>query len=85
MRVRFFIFKGECLPEEIDDFIDEWHDGDFEEELHEFLGMSWKEYSLWVSNPDVLPYIIKARMENSNVEDILREEVSKNRLPARID
>jgi hypothetical protein len=48
MRASFFIFNGECLPEDIDDFIDEWHDGDFEEELHEFLGMSWKEYSLVV-------------------------------------
>jgi len=48
MRASFFISKGECILEDIDDFIDEWHDGDFEEELHEFLGMSWKEYSLVV-------------------------------------
>ena len=64
MRASFFISKSEFLLEDIDDFIDKWHDGDFEEELHEFLGMSWKEYSLWLSNPYILPYIVKARMEN---------------------
>lgn len=53
--------RGEVLPEEIDGFIDKWHDGGSGEELHEFLGMSWEEYSLWVADADVLPSIIKQK------------------------
>ena len=41
---RYFIdlcSNGEVLMDEIDDFIDEWHESAREIELHEFLGMSW--------------------------------------------
>ena len=65
---------GQYHIEDIDDFIDEWHEGEGDEDLHEFLGMSWEEYDLWVSNPYVLPYIIKARKENKRIQDVLQEK-----------
>ena len=65
---------GQHHIEDIDDFIDEWHEGEGDEDLHEFLGMSWEEYALWVSNPYVLPYIIKARKENKRIQDVLQEK-----------
>jgi hypothetical protein len=40
--------------EDIYDWIDEWHEGDSGEELHEFLGLTWPEYSAWVER-DQLP------------------------------
>lgn len=63
--------SGECLLEDIHDFIDEWHDGDYPNELHEFLGMSWDEYSRWVSNSYILPYIVKARRDGVDFKTVL--------------
>ena len=34
--------------EVIDDLIDEWHEGDSELPLHEFLGWTEEEYKAWV-------------------------------------
>ncbi len=52
--------RGEVLPDDIDDCIDDWHDHDYAMELHEFLGMSWEEYRRWVANPNTLFQIIEA-------------------------
>jgi len=38
--------------EEIDDKIDEWHNGNTGVELHEYLGMTLEEYALFVTDPD---------------------------------
>jgi hypothetical protein len=45
---------GRIPEEDIHDWIDRWHDGDHPEELHEFLGLTWPEYSAWVER-DELP------------------------------
>jgi hypothetical protein len=34
----------------IDELIDEWHAGDSPLPLHEYLGMTWEEYKLWLSD-----------------------------------
>ena len=41
--------NGEVLVEDIDDFVEAWHEGreGANQELHEYLGMSWEEYSIW--------------------------------------
>ncbi|MBL0427236.1 hypothetical protein [Ramlibacter alkalitolerans] len=57
--------------EDIDDFIDEWHEGASNLPLHTFLGMRKSEYGLWVSMPEVLPFIIRAHKESTSVEDEL--------------
>ena len=33
---------------EIDDLIDEWHEGDSDLELYEYLGMTFEEYAKFV-------------------------------------
>jgi hypothetical protein len=43
--------NGEIQMDEIDDFIEQWHESDSEKELHEYLGMTWEEYALWVERP----------------------------------
>ncbi|MFH0959522.1 MAG: hypothetical protein V1897_12535 [Pseudomonadota bacterium] len=60
--------RGEKLLEEIDDWVDDWHDSEQEQEqeLHEYLGMSWAEYSSWVNMPEILPFIVTAHKDNKS-------------------
>lgn len=76
--------KGEVLLEEIDDFIDRWHKNSQDIELHEFLGMSWQEYSAWVAEPEILPFIVTARFEQKEFTDVL-EELQRLPMAARAD
>lgn len=34
----------------VDDLIDEWHEGNSNLPLHEFLGMTKEEYNKWIIN-----------------------------------
>jgi hypothetical protein len=36
--------------DEIEDAITEWHESDTDEPLHVFLGLTWHEYALYVTN-----------------------------------
>lgn len=49
--------------EEIDDAISDWHNGDSQLNLHEFLGLSWEEHSSWVKNSEMLPVIIDSKLD----------------------
>ena len=72
--VKTFIEKcldGEVLYEEIDDYVDIWHDSNSTDELYEFLGMTLQEYDIWMTNPDILPLIIKAHQEKLDIETAL--------------
>jgi len=55
--------NGDTSLDEIDDYIDKWHDSDSDInlELHEFLEMSWEEYSLWAIKPSLLEEIVNER------------------------
>lgn len=47
--------SGKCSIDEIDDYIDKWHDeyqGNLK--LHEYLGMTDEEYNQWLINPNSL-------------------------------
>jgi hypothetical protein len=54
---------GKVTTDQIDDYIDFWHNGveGENQELHEYLGMSWDEYSEYVMNYDCLLTIIQQR------------------------
>jgi hypothetical protein len=60
---RFFdrFLRGEVSAEDIDDFIDAWHDNPEKSEIFEFLGMTREEYALWLRDPEALPQIAQAR------------------------
>lgn len=69
--------SGDALLDEVDDYIDFWHeDSTFESvELYEYLGMTWSEYSLWMTTPSALNSIVNARrnghsLENAPVSDM---------------
>jgi hypothetical protein len=65
---------GEALLDEIDDYVDIWHSSDAAIPLHEFLGLSWDEYSAWVGNPRVLPFIISSKRSGRPFSSVAREE-----------
>lgn len=48
--------RGLVLEEDIHVSIEEWHESTSELDLHEYLGMTWKEYQTWVTY-DSLEYI----------------------------
>jgi len=60
--------NGEVLIEDIDDYIDEWHEGNGIEKLYVFLGMTEEEYKYYLVDEDVLPHIINAHKFHSNFE-----------------
>lgn len=53
---------GEAFLDEIDEYVDHWHDGGgFGTSLPQFLGMTFEEYALWVEKPAFLNAIVFAR------------------------
>lgn len=63
--------QGHVLPDDIDDFVDEWHDSQSDSSLSEFLGMSSDEYEYWVHAPDTLHSILTARITNVPLMNVL--------------
>ena len=54
------VLAGDARQDDIDDFVDQWHDGDLSCSLAAFLGMSDDEYALWVEKPSSLHLILQA-------------------------
>jgi hypothetical protein len=61
--------NGDASLDEIDDYIDAWHDSDSDLELHEYLGMTWEEYSAWAVKPKLLAWIINARRKGIELNE----------------
>lgn len=77
--------QGDVLLEEVDDFVDEWHEGAGNGvPLHTYLGMNRSEYSLWTVDPDVLPFVVAARREKRDVAEVI-EQFHALPLAARAD
>jgi hypothetical protein len=70
--------NGDALLDDIDNYIDRWHESDSPLPLHTYLGMSKPEYSLWLTEPAALAFIIKAKREHRSVASIMD---SLNELP----
>lgn len=60
---------GDADLDEIDDFVGRWHDSDSTMSLHEYLGVSFEDYSLWVSDPGALRSIVERRRSISSGGD----------------
>jgi hypothetical protein len=65
------LLSGEALLDDIEDYVDEWHDSPTDESLAEYLGMASNEYALWVEQPDSLRLIVAAREEGQPVEEFV--------------
>ena len=64
------VLTGKAHRDDIDDFIDRWHEGEGSCSLAQFLGMSDDEYALWVEKPSALELIIQAHAEGMRLEKI---------------
>jgi hypothetical protein len=65
--------QGRANLDEIDDYIDEWRNSTDDRELHDYLGMSWDEYRLWVERPAALRHILFSRRHNVPLESVLEK------------
>lgn len=65
---------GEVLPEDIDDFVDRWHDEQPNATLAQFLGMKISEYKRWAIDASVLPYILNARRTERSLREVLEAQ-----------
>jgi hypothetical protein len=65
--------QGEALLDDIDEFVDMWHNSADDGGLSDFLGMTLEEYSLWISQPDILPYVITARRIGKPISEIVAD------------
>lgn len=65
---------GDARPDEIDDFVDQWHEAPGGRPLHEHLGMTGEEYSLWLRVPDALAFIVEARRAEIPLTDAVVHE-----------
>src|SRR5436309_7574162 len=77
--------ERKVLLDEIDAFVDAWHKQPEGVSLHEYLGMTRAEYSLWIRDPDTLPYIIKARHEQRPLTSVVNDNYQEFRIAARAD
>lgn len=74
--------SGDALLEEIEDYVDEWHESDSTEELYEYLGLAKEEYAIWVENDATLKIIFHARKIGIPIEKFIRQDQGQ-RLVAR--
>lgn len=51
---RDLFVSGRLSAEAIDDYIDSWHQGESEQSLPSYLGMTPEQYALWINDPDYL-------------------------------
>ena len=63
---------GDADLSEIDQYVDIWHKGLDPRELHDFLGLRWEEYQLWVERPESLPFILASRKYHIPLSDALK-------------
>lgn len=78
--------RGDVMSDEIEDFVEEWHGSDSNVEVYEYLGLTWEEYSLWVSHPDYIDLVIAARRSDKPILEAVNDNLrSTERLAARAD
>ncbi|NVD69249.1 hypothetical protein HUX88_01585 [Duganella sp. BJB1802] len=63
----------EAKPEDIDDFIELWHQNPGKQPLHEYLGMTRNEYALWIANAAILPTLLNIRSKHQSMDQLLAE------------
>ena len=80
------MMDGYVDADDINNFIDYWHDSDLTCELHDFLGLSWEEYTLYLSDASGLATIVKARRDRVPLVEAVNDNVRyQERIAARSD
>jgi hypothetical protein len=68
--------RGVALLEDIDDYIDQWHEGGTGQTLHDFLGMTRQEYNAYLLDESALAFIVKAHREQVPFKQIAEQDYS---------
>ena len=76
------VINADAILDEIDDYVERWHNTDSDISIFDYLGMTEEEYLLWVENDFYLKYIVSAHEQNKNISEIL-EEAYSTKLVAR--
>lgn len=76
------VLEGDVLDTEIDDFVEQWHQGKSTQSLAEFLGFTDDEYALWVEQPEALRSILFCRKHSIQLSEA-SEWQEAHRLAAR--
>jgi hypothetical protein len=77
--------EGQVMLDEIDDYVDAWHDDPENQPLYKYLGMKKSEYSLWLRDPDTLAYIVKSRHDEVPLINVVNDNYEQFRMAARSD
>jgi hypothetical protein len=64
------VLSGNAFLEEIDDFVDAWHNSDSDLEIYDYLGLSFDEYSIWVEQPQLLSMVINSKRFKKSLETV---------------
>ena len=57
---------GQTQPDQIDDYVQQWHEADTTLPLHTYLGLSQQQYAAWVETPGTLLKILETVPEKTN-------------------
>jgi hypothetical protein len=75
---------GRVMADEIDNYVEAWHDSNRDCEVFEFLGMTFEEYSLWVMDPELINIVIASRVKSVGLLEAVNDNVTNTeRLAAR--
>lgn len=66
--------NGKARISDVDDYVDLWHETKTDQSISEFLGMTNKEYELFVKDEKYLESIITAHKESKDIEHVLHEK-----------
>lgn len=82
---------GKALPDDIHDFIDKWrsiysnaNDNEIVP-LHDFLGLTWEEYEVWIHDENALKSFATARETNKSLRAVLRDRYQNTTIAARAE
>ena len=62
------------MLDDIETYIEDWHNSDEDVEIYEFLGMTEDEYMSWIEEPRLLRSIIFAIDNNITFRDAVQRE-----------
>jgi hypothetical protein len=79
--------QGKVGADQIDSYVDAWHDAHEswarQIPLHEYLGLTWPEYQVWVCDADSLPVILEARVSATPLPAVIAERLEQMRASGR--
>jgi hypothetical protein len=77
------VLEGDALWTDIEDFVSRWHEGGGrDQQLHDYLGLPWDEFALWVERPEALRAIIASHERDEPLQALL-ERTDEQAVAAR--